>query len=75
MSYIGPHKYSSYINPNNTDEDKHMWLSAENWSEALKNYLAKEDRSNVFVSEIKINNKNSTVHWDRKNWISTRNAE
>ena len=24
MRYIGPHKYISYINPDNTDEDKHM---------------------------------------------------
>ena len=74
MRHIGPHKYESFITPPHYDDAKH-WLGAEKWSEVLKDWLAKEDRSEVFVSEIEINNKNSTVHWDGKNWISKRNAE
>ena len=74
MRYIGPHKYESFVTPPDYDDAEH-WLGAEKWSEVLKDYLAKEDRSEVFVSEIEINNKNSTVHWDGKDWISKRNAE
>ena len=72
MRHIGPHKYESFITPPHYDDVKH-WLGAEKWSEVLKDWLAKEDRSEVFVSEIEIDNKNSTVHWDGKNWISKRN--
>jgi len=74
MREIGPHKYISFVTPPNYDDSNH-WLGAEKWSEVLKDYLAREDRSDVFISEIEINNKNSTVHWNGKNWISTRNAK
>ena len=42
MRYIGPHKLVSYINPDNVDEDKHMWLSADDWSKKVKEMLANE---------------------------------
>jgi len=74
MRYIGPHKYESFVTPPHYDDAEH-WLGAEKWSIVLKDYLAKEDRSEVFVSEIEITNKNSSVHWDGKNWISERNAK
>ena len=52
MRYIGPHKYISYINPDNTDEDKHMWLSADNWSKAVKIMLKNEKRPPTYVGEL-----------------------
>ena len=54
MRYIGPHKYISYINPDNTDEDKHMWLSAENWSKAVKIMLKNEKRPPTYVGELSV---------------------
>ena len=57
MRYIGPHKYISYINPDNTDEDKHMWLSAENWSKAVKIMLKNEKRPPIYVGELEKMNK------------------
>ena len=57
MRYIGPYKYISYINPDNTDEDKHMWLSAENWSKAVKIMLKNEKRPPTYVGELEKMNK------------------
>ena len=74
MREIGPHKLKSYVTPPDYDDAVH-WLSALDWSDALKDYLEAEQVGELFVSEIEINNKNSTVHWDGKDWISKRNAE
>ena len=74
MREIGPHKLKSYVTPPDYDDAVH-WLSALDWSDALKDYLEAEQVGELFVSEIEINNKNSTVHWNGKNWISTRNAK
>ena len=57
MRYIGPHKYISYINPDNTGEDKHMWLSAENWSRSVKIMLKNEKRPPIYVGELEKMNK------------------
>ena len=57
MRHIGPYKYISYINPDNTNEDKHMWLSAEDWSKAVKIMLKNEKRPPTYVSELEKNNK------------------
>ena len=74
MREIGPHKLKSFVTPPDYDDAVH-WLSALNWSDALKDYLEAEQVGELFVSEIEINNKNSTVEWDGKNWVSKRNAE
>ena len=74
MREIGPHKLKSFVTPPDYDDAVH-WLSALDWSDALKDYLEAEQVGELFVSEIEINNKNSTVHWNGKNWISTRNAK
>ena len=74
MREIGPHKLKSYVTPPDYDDAVH-WLSALDWSDALKDYLEAEQVGELFVSEIEINNKNSTVHWDGKDWISKRNAK
>ena len=60
MRYIGPHKYESFVTPPDYDDAEH-WLGAEKWSEALKDYLAIEDRGELFVSEIEINNKKVSI--------------
>ena len=57
MRYIGPHKYISYINPDNTDEDKHMWLSADDWSKAVKIMLKNEKRLPTYVGVLEKMNK------------------
>ena len=74
MREIGPHKLKSYVTPPDYDDAVH-WLSALDWSDALKDYLEAEQVGELFVSEIEINNKNSTVEWDGKNWVSKRNVE
>ena len=74
MRELGPHKSKSFVTPPDYDDAVH-WLSALDWSDALKDYLEAEQVGELFVSEIEINNKNSTVEWDGKNWVSKRNAE
>ena len=66
MREIGPHKLISYINPDNVDEDKHMWLSADDWGKQVRVMLEHEERSEVFVIKIdKIDFSN--IKWHKKN--------
>tara|TARA_Y100000034_G_scaffold90608_1_gene109180 strand:- start:139 stop:372 length:234 start_codon:yes stop_codon:yes gene_type:complete len=57
MRYIGPNKFISYINSNNTDEDKHMWLPANQYNEAVKIMLKNEKRPPTYVGELEKLNK------------------
>ena len=57
MRYIGPNKCISYIISNNTDEDKHMWMSADQYSEAVKIMLKNEKRPPTYVGELEKLNK------------------
>lgn len=55
MKYIGPHKSVSYINPDNVNEDKHIWLSADDWSKKVKEMLASEPPKEHYVGALELN--------------------
>lgn len=56
MREIGPHKLKSFITPPDYDDAIH-WLSALNWSDALKDYLEAEQVAKPYVGELEKMNK------------------